>query len=257
MHPTIFQMGSFKLASFGVMMVFALLAGLIIARKRAPSHGVTPDQVADVSFWLILAGILGSRLFFVAQEYKYYSTHISELLTIQFQGLTSFGGFIVGSLAAAYVCKKKGISPLTYLDVIAPAFLIGHAIGRIGCLLNGCCHGAPAKSAFPFTVFSVENKQYNVPAQMYDSVMNLGAFFLLIWLEKRFPKQGFAFGMMMVLHGFARFIYEFFRAGASSTTIGNLPFTEGHVMALAIMIVGTYFAARNRKAKEVTELVEA
>jgi prolipoprotein diacylglyceryltransferase len=77
--------------------------------------------------------------------------------------------------------------------------------------------------------------------------MNIAAFFLLLWLEKRNPKQGFAFGMMMVLHGFARFIYEFFRAGASSTTIGNLPFTEGHIMALGIMIVGAYFALRTKK----------
>jgi phosphatidylglycerol---prolipoprotein diacylglyceryl transferase len=248
MHPTIFQIGSFKLASFGVMMVLALLAGLVVARKRAPAHGITAEQVADVSFWLILAGILGSRLFFVAQEYKYYFSHLNELLTVQFQGLTSFGGFIVGSLVAAYVCKRKGISPLTFLDVIAPAFLLGHAIGRIGCLLNGCCHGAPAKIAFPFAAYSAENKQYNVPAQLYDSAMNIVALFVLLWLEKRYPRQGFAFGMMMILHGFARFIYEFFRAGASSTTIGGSPLTEGHVMALVIMVVGAVFAFRNKKA---------
>lgn len=248
MHPTIFQIGSFKLASFGVAMVFALLAGLAMARKRAPAYGVTPDQVVDVSFWLILGGIFGARLFFIAQEYQYYFAHPRELLTIQFQGLTSFGGFIVGALAAVYACKRKGIPPLTFLDIIAPAFLIGHAIGRVGCLLNGCCHGQPAKSAFPFTVYSFENHQQNVPAQMYDSAMNIVALFALLWLEKRYPRQGFAFGMMMVLHGLARFIYEFFRAGASSTTIGNSPFTEGHVMALGIMIVGAFFALRTKKA---------
>jgi phosphatidylglycerol---prolipoprotein diacylglyceryl transferase len=248
MHPTIFQIGSFKLASFGAMMVLALLAGLLMARKRAPSHGVTPDQVADVSFWLILSGILGARLFFVAQEWKYYLANTSELFTIQFQGLTSFGGFIVGSSVAAFVCKRKGISPLTFLDVIAPAFLVGHAIGRIGCLLNGCCHGQPAKSAFPFLAYSFENKQMNVPAQIYDAAMNVVAVVILLWLEKRYPKQGFAFGMMMVLHGLARFIYEFFRAGASSTTIGKLPLTEGHIMALAIMVVGAFFAFRTKKA---------
>ena len=248
MHPTIFQIGSFKLASFGVAMVFALLAGLAMARKRAPAYGVTPDQVVDVSFWLILGGIFGARLFFIAQEYQYYFAHPRELFTIQFQGLTSFGGFIVGALAAVYACKRKGIPPLTFLDIIAPAFLIGHAIGRIGCLLNGCCHGQPTTSAFPFTVYSFENHQQNVPAQMYDSAMNIVALFALLWLEKRYPRQGFAFGMMMVLHGLARFIYEFFRAGASSTTIGNSPFTEGHVMALGIMIVGAFFALRTKKA---------
>jgi phosphatidylglycerol:prolipoprotein diacylglycerol transferase len=225
MYPTIFQIGSFKLASFGVMMVIALLAGIAMARKRAPSHGLVPDNVTDVSFWLILGGILGARIFFIAQEFPYYISHPRELFSIQFQGLTSFGGFIVGSLAAAFACKKKGIPPMTFLDVIAPAFLLGHAIGRIGCLLNGCCHGAPTNAWFG--VYSAENHQYDAPAQLYDSAMNIGALFLLLFLEKRFPRHGFSFGMMMILHGFARFIYEFFRAGSSSTTIGNSPFTEG------------------------------
>ncbi len=247
MYPTIFHYGSFKLASFGVIMVLALLAGLTLARKRAPSHGVNPDTIVDISYWLIISGILGARIFFIAQEWKYYSTHVGELLSIQFQGLTSFGGFIVGTIVAAYACKRKGVSPLAYLDIIAPAFLIGHAIGRIGCLLNGCCHGQPAPESFFLRVFSYENHQYNQPAQVYDSLMNVGAFFLLIWLEKRNPRQGFTFGMMMILHGLARFIYEFFRAGASSTTIGTLPFTEGHVMAAGIMIVGAMFVARARK----------
>ena len=247
MYPTIFEIGGHKLASFGVMMVIALIAGLTMARKRAPSHGLTPDNITDVSFWLILGGILGARLFFIAQEWKDYAAHPRELLTLQFQGLTSFGAFIVGTLVTIWMCKRKNIPVLSFLDTVAPAFLLGHAIGRIGCLLNGCCHGAPAKSAFPFVVFSNENHQYDVPAQLYDSAMNVAAMFFLLWLEKRYPKQGFSFGMMMVLHGLARFIYEFFRAGASSTTIGNLPFTEGHVMALVIMVVGAMMALRSKK----------
>ena len=87
-----------------------------------------------------------------------------------------------------------------------------------------------------------------MPAQLFDSAMNIGALFLLLWLEKRFPRRGFTFGMMMILHGLARFIYEFFRAGASSTTIGNSSFTEGHVMALGIMLVGAFLAFKPRNA---------
>lgn len=246
MHPTLFQIGSFKLASFGVMMVVAFLASLWLATKRAPKFGIDPKKLSDVAFWAILAGIFGARLFFIIQDIPYYTKHLNELFSIQFQGLTSFGGFIVGGLVAAYVCKKKGIPVLGFLDLVTPAFLLGHAIGRIGCLLNGCCHGRPATSAFPFTVYSSEIDKYCVPAQIYDSAMNVGALFLLLWLEKRAPRQGYTLGMGLVLHGLTRFIYEFFRAGSSSTTIGNLPITDGHVMALVIMIVGVFFTLRAR-----------
>jgi len=129
---------------------------------------------------------------------------------------------------------------------------LGHAVGRIGCLLNGCCHGAVATSAFPFTVYSAEARAQTVPAQLYDSAMNLIVFFLALQLEKRSTKPGYTFGLVFLLHGITRFIYEFFRAGSSSTTIGGSPFTEGHVMAIAVSLFGLYFFLRPVKA-EVTE----
>lgn len=225
-------------------MVIAFAAALALARYRAPKFGINPDKLSDVAFWSIIAGIFGARIFFIVQDIPYYLKHTNELFSFQFQGLTSFGGFIVGGLVAAYVCKKKGIPVLACLDLVAPAFLVGHAFGRIGCLLNGCCHGRPAQSAFPFTVYSSEINQYCVPAQLYDSAMNVGALFLVLWLEKKFPRQGYTLGITLVLHGLTRFIYEFFRAGSSSTTIANLPITDGHVMALVIMVVGSLFIFR-------------
>ena len=246
MYPTLFQIGSFKLASFGVMMVIAFVASLWLATKRAPKFGIDSKGLSDVAFWAIIAGILGARLFFIVQDLPYYLKHREELFSAQFQGLTSFGGFIVGGFVAAYICKKKGIPVMGFLDLVTPAFLLGHAIGRIGCLLNGCCHGRPAEHAFPFAVYSSEIEKYCVPAQIYDSLMNVGALFLLLWLEKRFPRHGYTLGMGLVLHGLTRFIYEFFRAGSSSTTIGSLPITDGHIMALVIMVAGAFFVVRSK-----------
>ena len=228
------------------MMVFAFLAGLTLARKRAPQFGIDKEKLSDVTFWAILSGILGARVFFIVQDLPYYLSHRSELFSFQFQGLTSFGGFIVGGIVAAIVCKKKGIPILGYLDLIAPPFLLGHVIGRIGCLLNGCCHGRPTDHAFPFAAFSAEVNTTVVPAQLYDSAMNLVALFVLLKLEKRFPREGYTMGMALVLHGLARFIYEFFRAGTSSSTIGSLPITDGHVMAVLIMAVGGIFIMRSK-----------
>lgn len=233
-------------------MVIAFLVGMAMATKRAPKFGIDPKKLSDVVFWAIITGILGARLFFIVQDLPYYLSHRNELFSIQFQGLTSFGGFIVGGIVAAIVCKRKGIPVLGFLDLIAPAFLVGHAIGRIGCLLNGCCHGRPAQNAFPFTVFSSEINAYCVPAQIYDSVMNIGALFLVLWLEKRSNRPGFTLGWALILHGAARFIYEFFRAGSSSSTIGSLPITDGHIMALLTSVVGTVFLLRAKPVEVQT-----
>lgn len=247
MHPTLFEIGSFKMSSFGAIMVVSFIFSLWVARLRASKYGFTKDQIGDISFVAIIAGILGARAFFIIQDLPYFLKNLNELFSIQFKGLTSFGGFIVGGAAAAIYCKKKNLSAVAFLDLAAPAFLIGHAIGRVACLLNGCCHGHPATSAFPFLAFSQENKQYNVPAQIYDSVMNLAVFGLVLMLDRKEKKPLYIFGITFFLHGITRFIYEFFRAGSSSTTIAGSPFTEGHVVALAISLFGLFFALKPTK----------
>jgi len=244
MHPELIHIGNFKIASFGAAMVVAFLLSLIVASRRAERFGFTKQQVSDVAFVAIIAGILGARVFFIVQDLPYYLSHKDQLFSLQMQGLTSFGGFIFGGVAAAIWCKRKKLSVIGFLDLAGPAFVIGHVVGRIGCLLNGCCHGAVAATAFPFTVYSAEAKAQTVPAQLYDSFMNLIVFFVVLQLEKRSNKPGFTFGLVFLLHGLTRFIYEFFRAGSSSTTIGGLPFTEGHVMALVVALFGLFFVLR-------------
>jgi phosphatidylglycerol:prolipoprotein diacylglycerol transferase len=244
MHPELIDFGNFKIASFGAAMVVAFLLSLMVASRRAERFGFTKQQVSDVAFVAIIAGILGARIFFIVQDLPYYLAHKEQLFSVQMQGLTSFGGFIFGGIAAAIWCKRKKLSVIGFLDLAGPAFVIGHAVGRIGCLLNGCCHGAAATVAFPFTVYSAEAKSQTVPAQLYDSLMNVIVFFVVLQLEKRSNKPGFTFGIVFVLHGLTRFIYEFFRAGSSSTTIGGLPFTEGHVMAVLVALFGLFFVLR-------------
>lgn len=247
MHPELLKIGNFKIASFGAAMVVAFLLSLLVASKRAERFGFTKQQVSDVAFVAIIGGILGARVFFIIQDLPYFLSHLDQLFSLQMQGLTSFGGFIVGGAVAAIWCRRKNLSVIGFLDLASPAFLVGHAIGRIGCLLNGCCHGAVAATAFPFTVYSAEAKAQTVPAQLYDSLMNVVIFFVVLQLEKKSSKPGFTFGLAMTLHGLTRFIYEFFRAGSSSTTIGSLPFTEGHIMALLVSAFGLFFLLRSRK----------
>jgi phosphatidylglycerol:prolipoprotein diacylglycerol transferase len=247
MHPLLFQIGSFKVASFGAVMVVAFFLAIFISRQRASRFGYTKDQVGDVAFVAILAGILGARLFFIVQELPYYLSHPKELFSPQFQGLTSFGGFLVGGFAAWRFCRIKKLNPVAFLDLATPGFILGHAVGRVGCLLNGCCHGRPAGHAFPFLAYSPENHMYNVPAQVYDSAMNVVAFALVLLIERKISRPGFTVGVGLVAHSITRFVYEFFRSGTSSSTVGGSPFTEAHILALVLALAGGVVIVRSLK----------
>ncbi len=245
MLPTIFEFGNFKLPSFGLMLGIGFFLGVLIGRRRAPKFGITADQFTDSAMWAVGLGILGARLVFIAQEWKQYANNPSELFSLQFAGITSFGGIIFGGLGIYIYSRRKKLSFLSLLDTAGAAFLISHAVGRIGCLLNGCCHGRECDLPWAIVVHGVPGRVH--PAQVYDSLMNFAAFGLLILLERRGLKPGQSFGAMIALHGVTRFIYEFWRAGtvaeveaklASSTQIPGLPITEAQVMAVVLILVG-------------------
>lgn len=246
MHPTLFEIGSFKIPSFGLMVMLGFLAGLWIAAKRARRFGIDPSQVTDISFWVLIAGILGARLGYIIQEIPYYSKHPGELMQWQFAGLTSFGGVIAAVIAVWIACRRKGISTLTFLDVAAPGFLAGHIFGRIGCLLNGCCYGGHCDLPWGIPVDGRAGLYH--PAQIYDALMNLAVLGVLFLAERMPLRAGQSIGFALFGHGLARFIYEFWRAGTTSTTMAGLPITEAQVAALLTAIIGAALWVRGARA---------
>lgn len=246
MHPVLFEIGSFKVHTFGVALVIAFFAGLFMARARAVRWGLDPAKVADGLFWTLIAGVLGARILFIVQEWGYYSEDYSRLLTLQFEGLTSFGGFLFGGLFLVLWARKTGLSLRRLLDVVAAPTLLAYAIGRVGCFFNGCCAGGKCVGhgwcvTFPETPMPAH------PAQLYETGMTLLGLGILLLAERRGLQPGQSFAGFLILNGLSRFIYEFWRAGtvaqvrageASSTYWGSLPITQAQAVAAGMVLAG-------------------
>jgi phosphatidylglycerol---prolipoprotein diacylglyceryl transferase len=270
MYPILFEIpkvagfGPFKVHSFGVMMVLAFAAALWVARKRAPKFGVDQNKITDAGFWGLVFGVLGARVVFILQDLPYYSKHLNEVFTLQFQGLTSFGGLIFAVVALGVWARREGIPVQRMFDICAPAYSIGYILGRVGCLLNGCCYGGICPPDFILaTTFGRPEPHH--PAQIYDAAMNLLALGGLFLLERRNLRIGQAAAYYLAAHGLARFVYEFWRAGspmeveaglASSTRIGNTPFTEAQIMALVLVVFGIVWYLVARKNRPEFERIE-
>ena len=257
MHPILFKIFGFEVHSYGVMMVVAFMAALFIAQRRATKYGLTHNQVSDLCFWTLVAGVIGARVVFILQDLPYYLANKSELFSLQFRGLTSFGGLIFGMVAVIIWGWRNKVPMWNLLDLAGPAFVVGHAFGRIGCLLNGCCFGGACPPNLPWGIHVEQSSVLHHPAQAYDSLMNFAVFGFLLWREKRGLNIGQLAGLTLMLHGATRVIYEFWRAGteaqvkaneASSTYWGNLPFTQAQAMAAVLVVVGftIYLAAAHR-----------
>ena len=102
----------------------------------------------DISFYIIIAAIVGARLYFVLQHWgKPYMHDLGQALQIWDGGLVFYGGFLGGLIAVLIYIKAKKVSLLAFMDILAPATALGYAITRIGCFVNGCCYGARVRFA--------------------------------------------------------------------------------------------------------------
>lgn len=261
MIPDLFQIGSFRVGTYGVLLVIAIGFGLWWAQKRAFQFGADPNQLLNMVGWLVFPGILGARILFVAQEWDYYSRNADQLWSLRFDGLTSFGGFLGGFIGFWIwsIVKKQPMLP--YAEAMAAPLLVANGIGRIGCFLNGCCFGVATQS--PFGVHFHGTPGTNLPSQLLETVLCFFFAWVLVRIEKTGGlRLGQSVGLAFALLGLSRFIYEFTRAGsvdevrrqlASSTRIPGLPITEAHLVALALIVAGLTYALVRRRAPLATE----
>ncbi|HUM03159.1 MAG TPA: prolipoprotein diacylglyceryl transferase [Thermoanaerobaculia bacterium] len=218
MHPDLIRIGSFALPSYGVALACAFLASIWLLRRRAPSFGVKRDDAADVAIWLLLSGLLGAKVLLLVVEGPRYLRSWGDFVEFLRSGGVFYGGLIGAVLALAIVLRKRHIGFWTFADMAAPAVALGHAIGRIGCFLAGCCWGRECSLPWAVT-FTDPVAERNVgvplnvplhPTQLYEALGNVVILGLLLKFEKRRWK-GQTFAWYLGAYAILRGTLEFFR----------------------------------------------
>jgi len=143
---------------YGVMLLLAVTSGLALALLRAKKLNLATDTVLALAFWLFCGGIVGARVFYVIQKWEEFRRpSVSETLwkIVQFTegGLVVFGALMGALLALVLFARLRKLPILPLGDLVLPSFLIGQALGRVGCLLNGCCFGGVCELPLPAIQF--------------------------------------------------------------------------------------------------------
>lgn len=247
MFPDLFSIGPFTLHTYGVFVAAGFLTGLVVAVKIGKSEGISPQQTMDMGFFMIAAGILGSRLLYILMNLSYYLDRPLDMVKMWEGGLVFSGGIVCVILALLWYTRRHRLSFWKIADIWAPAMAIGQAIGRIGCFMAGCCYGKPTGSDWG-VVFTDPRSlaPLNVPlhpTQLYSSGLNLIVFFILILLHRKKEFEGQVFLWLLVLHSTARLFVERFRgddrgmifqSGMTVTQLVTLVILMGAILALFI-----------------------
>ena len=143
---------------YGLMMMLGVLTAVGISYRRVLQLGVAKDSFLGLVLWTVVGGLLGARLFYIVQKWSELDgSSIPEKLwtALQFTegGLVVYGAILGGIAGILGWTLLQKVVPLSLLDAIVPAFFIGLAFGRIGCLMNGCCYGGVVESGLPSIAF--------------------------------------------------------------------------------------------------------
>lgn len=234
MHPILFKIGSFSVYSYGAMLCLAFLTAIVWALREAPAEKINRDYLYDLFIIVMLLSLVGSRVAYVILNWDFYEAGPWwKVLAFREGGLTFLGGLILAVFGGIVYCYRKKINFLKYLDFFTPFIALGYAITRIGCFLNGCCHGHI--TALPWgLVFPVVDGFPRHPTQLYACGSALIIFILLRFLKKYRSFDGFIFVLFLIFYGVYRFIVEFFRI--SEPSIGFM--TQAQFASLILILAG-------------------
>lgn len=144
--PVLVKPEGLLIRGYGVMLMLAVISGVGLCVYRAHQKGVDPEIILSLAMWLFVAGFIGARLFYVVEYWEQFQRPtlgetVAAIINLTEGGLVVFGSMLAGGAALIVFVYKYKLPGLALSDLIAPGVVLGAAIGRIGCFLNGCCYG--------------------------------------------------------------------------------------------------------------------
>ncbi|EHR34180.1 MAG TPA: prolipoprotein diacylglyceryl transferase [Megamonas funiformis] len=246
MHQYLFFVGDFPIRAYGLILSLSIILATGVAYFLAKQDGRWHNHIVDIGIYSGIAGIVGARLWDVFFfDWAYYSHHLSEIFYVWQGGMAIQGGIVFGVGAGIIYARHHKIDILALADIVAPAIILGQAIGRCANLLNGDAFGAPTGGNFgiiyPETTLAYHTygAQPLWPAEVWEGQIDFVIFALLL-IFRAFPHaKGQAFSLYIMLYSLARFGLEFLRGDYATPVF--LSFTSAQTTSLVAFILALIF----------------
>jgi phosphatidylglycerol:prolipoprotein diacylglycerol transferase len=238
--PVILHVGHFGVRWYSLIVMAAIGVGVWLAARQAERKGFEKADIYDGALWVVLAGLLGARLFHVIDHWPHeYAANPVRALYIWEGGLAIWGGVLGGLVALAILARRRGWGLSRLLDAAAPGLVLGQAIGRFACIITGDAIGKPTDGPFGFAYTNPgamvpELGVYYTPTPVYEIIMNL-AIFAVVWRlrDKRLPDGGL-FLVYLLLYSLGRFLVTFW----SAYRVVALGLNQAQLISLAALMIG-------------------
>lgn len=247
--PVIFHFGRLELRWYSVAIMLAVVIGMYVAAREGKRKGLPANFVYSLTPWLVVAGLVGARMFYVVDQWEYYAGNPLHIFQVQQGGLVIWGGLFAGGIAAVAYARMRRIPLGRLADTGVPALLTGQIIGRLGCIINGDAAGGVTSLPWGFIYTHpdalIRDALFGLPTHpypVYEMLWNGATLLVLLKLRHRFRKEWLLFFSYLSLYSLGRFALTFVRQGnvlfwqlqqAQVIAVGVLAVSVGALIYLA------------------------
>lgn len=263
-HITVFN---FDIMYYGMIIGLGFILGMLIAQKLAERKGMDTDALWDFFIYLIISGVIGARIYYVAFNWDYYRSDPIKIFAVREGGLAIYGGIIAVVLVLVIFCRVKKQKFGQMIDVLMPGLLLGQLMGRWGNFFNCEAFGRYTDSFFAMRIKKslvnpsmideeILNKVINDngieyiqvhPTFLYESLWNLAGFIFILWYGKKKQKfDGELFLLYMMIYGTGRFWIEGLRTDSLYIAGTSLRVSQGLSLVIAIVSLIIFIVKHKR-----------
>ncbi|TCD56287.1 prolipoprotein diacylglyceryl transferase [Synechococcus sp. BS55D] len=247
--PELFQLGPFALRWYGLLIALAVLIGLNLSSWLARQRDLEQGLISDLLPILVLAAVIGARIYYVAFEWRNYQGAWWEAFAIWRGGIAIHGALLAGTMAVILFCRWRRQSFWDVLDVLVPSVALGQAIGRWGNFFNSEAFGVPTDLpwklfiAYPQRPAVFADADYFHPTFLYESIWNLLVFALLmtLFLQGRKRRINLPAGALSCVYLLAYSLGRVWIEGLRIDPLclgGQPPFCDGGLRIAQLMSLG-------------------
>lgn len=262
MNPIAISLGPFEIRWYAIFILIGFLLGILLIKKEAKKQQMEVNTIMDLCFYLVVVSIIGARIYYVIFEFEQYKSNLLEIFAIWHGGLAIHGGILAGIIFTYFYCKKNHINMLKIMDLIAPALILGQAIGRWGNFFNGEAFGPKTTYLFfknlhipkfiidGMYLYSPTDNMfaYRQPTFLYESLWCLLGFIILLIIRRyKKIKVGQISGIYFIIYGIERFFVESLRQ--DSLMFMNLKVAQ--IISFTMVLIGIILIIYAHKKEKI------
>jgi len=259
MHPILFRIGNFPVYNYGVTMALAFLVAFGWVFYQAKKLGENMDDYYNICLIALVGGIVGARIVYVIVTWRYFAQRPLAIFNLRAGGLVWYGGVILAAALILAYAKWKGLSFYHIADIMSPPMAVGLAIGRIGCLMSGCCYGKPCDLPWaitypPDSFLPPQIAGMRVhPTPIYEMIACLIIAGILIYIKRREKRAGQVFWSFFVLYGLARFVLEIWRGDVERGFIISGAISVSQGISIVMVLLAAVMLLRHPRSEKLSD----